>query len=177
MRIYRGKIPNIAREIVDVLSRDGSIEVARDDEARPLSAAVQGDIEAVLHEYLRLDQEISESAKDRLEQRKLDHSHFAKVRRAVAKEKGFGLGDDALDYVLNQINETLFYSKNVDEVFAEDHELRKKMADIFRKHLEVDEELDKEVRRRIRNLVEGTEAWDIEYERVLKQLKRTRGLE
>jgi hypothetical protein len=71
----------------------------------------------------------------------------------------------------------LFYSKNVDEVFAEDHVLRKKMGDVFKKHLEVDEELDREVRRRIRNLEEGTEAWDIEYNRVLAQLKRQRGLE
>jgi hypothetical protein len=172
MRLYKGKIPAISREVIDTLLRAGDIEVAPDRVAE-----AEADVAAILYEYLRMDREITEAAKDTLEKRSLDHSQLSRVKRSIAKEKGFAVGDDATEYVLRQITEMLFYSKNVDEVFAEDHVLRKKMGDVFRKHLEVDEELDREVRRRIRNLEEGTEAWDIEYNRVLAQLKRQRGLE
>jgi len=41
----------------------------------------------------------------------------------------------------------------------------------------VDDELDEEVRRKIKNLEEGTATWEIEYSKVLDQMKRNRGLE
>ena len=41
----------------------------------------------------------------------------------------------------------------------------------------VEEELDAEVRRRIKNLEEGTSTWEVEYQRALEQIKRNRGLE
>jgi hypothetical protein len=40
-----------------------------------------------------------------------------------------------------------------------------------------DAELDQEVRRRIKNLSEGTQAWDVEYARVMDQIKRKHGLD
>ena len=52
---------------------------------------------------------------------------------------------------------------HVDEVFADDNTLRRKTRDVLRKHMMVDEELDEEVRKRIKNLEEGTQTWDIEY--------------
>jgi hypothetical protein len=68
-------------------------------------------------------------------------------------------------------------SAHVDEVFADDTVLRKKVRDILRKHMAVDEELDQEVRKRIKNLEEGTAAWDVEYARAMDQIKRKHGLE
>ncbi len=44
-------------------------------------------------------------------------------------------------------------------------------------HMQVDEELDEEVRRRIKNLEEGTSTWEVEYGKVLDQIKRNRGLD
>jgi hypothetical protein len=172
MRLYKGKVPAISREVIDCLLKEGDIELSPENRAE-----AEADVAAILNEYLRMDREITEAAKDQLEKRGMAHNQLSRVKRSLAKEKGFAVGDDALEYVLRQITEMLFYSKNIDEVFSEDHTLRKKMSDIFKKHLEVDEELDREVRRRIRNLEEGTEAWDIEYNRVLAQLKRQRGLE
>jgi hypothetical protein len=43
--------------------------------------------------------------------------------------------------------------------------------------MQVDEELDEEVRRRIKNLQEGTSTWEVEYGKVLDQIKRNRGLD
>jgi len=54
--------------------------------------------------------------------------------------------------------------------------MRKLMKSIFRRHMMVDEELDAEVRRRIKNLQEGTANWDVEYSKVMDQIKQARGL-
>lgn len=172
MRLYKGKIPGISREIIDTLKKGGDIEVLPENVAE-----AEADVAAVLNEYMRLDREVADEARDLVAKKGLDHTQLSKVKRGVAKEKGFAVGEDATDYLLRQVTEILFYSKNIEEVFAEDHTLRKKVQDVIKKHVDIDEELDKEVRKRVRNLGEGTEAFEIEYNRVLQQLKRQRGLE
>jgi hypothetical protein len=169
MRLYTAKIPVVAKEIVDQLTTDGDIEVSNREEA-------ELDIQAVLKEYIRTDREVTERAKDLLETRALPREQFGKVKRAVADEKGFGLGEEAVLWICNQILETFMQSKFVDEIFASDVDLRKKMKVIVRKHMLVDEELDQEVRVRIKNLQEGSAAWDVEYGKVIEQIKQKRGL-
>jgi uncharacterized protein len=56
-------------------------------------------------------------------------------------------------------------------VFADDAILRRKIKDICKKHMMVDEQIDQEVRDRIKNLEEGSAAWDVEYAKVLEQVK------
>ena len=67
--------------------------------------------------------------------------------------------------------------KPVSEIFVDDSVMRKRMADVLKKHMQVDDELDEEVRRRIKNLQEGTSTWEVEYGKVLDQIKRNRGLD
>ena len=170
MKLYSGKIPVIGAEVVKTLLDDGDIAVVDRNEA-------ELDVQAVLKEYLRLDKEITEKAKDLLSKRNLPYEQFGKVKRTLAAEKGFGLGDDALDWMTNQMIESFMQSPHIDEVFVDDAILRRKMADILKRHMMVEEELDAEVRRRIKNLEEGTSTWDIEYQKALEQIKRNRGLE
>jgi hypothetical protein len=40
----------------------------------------------------------------------------------------------------------------------------------------MDDELDAEVRKRIKNLNEGSMAWDIKYQQVLEDIRRKKGL-
>ena len=47
---------------------------------------------------------------------------------------------------------------------------------MLRNHTSNTTELDREVRSKIRNLQEGTAAFEIEYERVMTQLKARKGL-
>jgi hypothetical protein len=170
MRLYSGKIPAVASEIIRTLTEQNDIEVGDAGEA-------QLDVEAVLKEYLRQDRELTDRTKDLLEQRGLPYDQFGKVKRAMAEERGFGLGEESLTWICNQVLETFMQSAHVDEIYAEDATMRKKMRDILKKHMQVDEELDEEVRRRIKNLQEGTATWEVEYQKVLEQLKRNRGLE
>jgi hypothetical protein len=170
MRLYSGKIPVISTEIVRSLVDSGDIAVTDRSEA-------ELDVQAVLKEYLRLDKEITDRAKDVLQKRGLPYEQFGKVKRALANEKAFGLGDEGLDWMTTQMIESFMASPHVEEIFVEDSVMRRRMADVLKKHMMVDEEIDAEVRRRIRNLEEGTSTWDVEYQKALDQIKRNRGLE
>ena len=170
MRLYSGKIPTVGSEIVKSLVEAGDIEVTDRAEA-------EMDVQAVLKEYIRLDREITEKTKDVLQKRNLPYEQFGKVKRALAGEKAFGLGEDGLEWMTTQMIESFMQSPHIAEIFVEDTVLRKRMSDILKKHMQVDEELDEEVRRRIKNLEEGTSTWEVEYGKVLDQIKRNRGLD
>ena len=169
MRLYSGKVPIIAREIVRQLTSLGHIEVNNREEA-------ELDIQSVLKEYIRRDREVTEETKDTLERRRLPHGQFGKVRRLVAEQKGHEIGEDGILWMCNQILETFMQSQHVEEIFAKDSEMRRKMAAIVGRHMRVDEELDGAVRDRLKNLQEGSEQWDVEYKKVMEQLKRRQGL-
>ena len=170
MRLYAGKIPVIAAEIVKTLVDNDELSILDRGES-------ELDVQAVLKEYLRLDRECTEKAKDLLQKRNLPYEHFGKIKRQLAAEKAFGLGDESLDWMTTQMIESFMQSPHVEEIYVEDTVLRKRMSDILKKHMQVDEELDEEVRRRIKNLEEGTSTWEVEYGKVLDQIKRNRGLD
>jgi hypothetical protein len=170
VKLYTGKIAVIAEEMIRTLTTEGDIEVGDGHEA-------QLDVEAILKEYVRVDRELTDKAKDVMEQRSLPYGQFGKLKRAMAEEKQFALGEEATAWMANQILESFMASAHVEEVFADDVVLRKKVRDILRKHMMVDEELDQEVRNRIKNLEEGTQAWELEYKRAMEQIKRKHGLE
>jgi len=169
MRLYRGKIEVIAEDIIRTLKEQGSVELESDAEARQ-------DVESVLKEYLRLEREIVDDAKNRMEIRGLGYNQLGKVISQVSKERGAPTQDEVLPYLLDQIMHLLFHSANVAEIFAEDVELRKAITPILRKHMDTDSDLDREVRSKIKNLTEGTTTFDVEYARVMDQIKHKRGL-
>ena len=169
MRLYIGKVPAISEEILRTLTADEDLEVESADGARQ-------DIEAVLREFVRRDRDVGEEARNRMEARGLGYSQLGKVKSQVAREKGIQTGEDALPYLIEQLLEMLFHSQSVAEIFADDTVLRKKITPILRKHMDVEGELDSEVRGRIKNLEEGTAAFDIEYAKVMEQMRRKKGL-
>jgi hypothetical protein len=169
MKLYSGKVDSIATEIVAKLQQDGDVEVSQVQEA-------ELDVAAVLKEYLRVDRELTERAKDIMEIRGLPYSAFGRTKRTLAEQKEFGLGEEAMTWIINQLLETFMQSAHLEEIYADDPTLRRKIRDILKKHMAVDEELDKEVRQRIKNLEEGTQTWEIEYARVMEQVKGKHGL-
>ncbi len=98
------------------------------------------------------------------------------MKREMADVRGFKMGDEGIEYVIGQMIEFLLVSRNVEEVFTEDNVLRKKIFGIFKKHLDVDDEIDREARARLKHLQEGTAAFDIEYGKTVELLRRSRGL-
>ncbi len=169
MRLYSGKVPIIADEIIRTLTADGDIEVFSAEEARL-------DLEAVMKEFVRRDRQILDEAKNRMERGGLSYSALGKVKSIVAKENNFPGHEEKLPYLVQQLMTMLFHSNNVDEIYCEDVDLRKKITKALRGHTSLDNELDREVRSKIRNLSEGTAAFEIEYAKVMENLKRRKGL-
>ena len=171
MRLYRKIIPKIAKEIITTLRDEGDIEIedGKTDEA-------QLDIAAILVEYCNAEDRINQETRETLSRRGLSPERFAQVKKGLAEARNHRTGEDGLEYVINVMLEALMGSKNVEEVFAEDHEMRRKISNTMLKYLGIDENIDREARGRLRNLREGSAEWDIEYEKVVGQLKRARGV-
>jgi len=171
MRLYPKVIPTIAREVVSTLMQDGDVEV----ETLRISDA-EMDMAAIMKEYLAAEERVNAATREALERRGYDHSRFNQVKREMADVRGFKMGDEGIEFVIDQMIEQLLISRNVEEVFTEDHVLRKKVFGIFKRHLDVDDEIDREARARLKHLQEGTSAFEIEYQKTVELLRRSRGL-
>jgi len=171
MRLYPKLVPIIARELIQRLMQDGDVEV----EAIRIADA-ELDMAAIMREYLANEERVNQATREALERRGYDYSKFNQVKREMADVRGFKLGDEGIEFVVNQMLEFLLISRNVEEVFSEDEGMRKKLFAIMKKHLDVDDEIDREARGRLKHLQEGTSAYEIEYQKVVDQIRRARGL-
>lgn len=171
MRLYSGQVPTVARELCKLLTDEGDLEVTAQN-----MPEVEKDIESVLREFIRLDRELVEEARDRIASRG-GRGSIGREKEKIARHKGIDIAEDPVGYIINQLIETFFHSHFVDEVYSLDREMRRKMNPVLKRHMSVDDELDEEVRDKIKNLEEGSQAWEIEYEKVMGKLKRTKNLE
>lgn len=171
MRLYPKVIPIISREAIQQLMQDGDIEV------EPMRVAdAEMDLSAIMREYLANEERVNQATREALERRGYDYSKFNQVKREMADVRGFKMGDEGIEYVINQMIEFLLISRNVEEVYSADNVLRQKMFQGMKKHLDVDDEIDREARSRLKHLQEGTSAFDIEYNKTVEQIRRARGL-
>jgi hypothetical protein len=99
---------------------------------------------------------------------------LGRVKKTIAETRKIVTGEGAMEHVVNLVIQGLFESKNIEEVFAEDHEIRKMVNEAMTKYMGVDEELDREVRGRLKNLREGTAEWEIEYGRLIEQMRHAK---
>lgn len=169
MRLFASKALPIAQDVVRALTKAGSLEAESPNE-------VIADVEAVLKSYVETEREVNERTRELLERTGRGQGEYGRVRAQIAESKGIKVGDDMLDYLLDQVVAAFHHSSHVDEIFAEDHELRRAMVAHFKRHLAADEGLDAEVRLQLRHVQEGTRTWDIEYARVMEAVRRKRGV-
>ena len=169
MRLFSGHVSPIAAEVVRTLTAANDIETEVPKE-------VTLDVESILKSYLATEREVNDRTRELLERTGRGANEFPRVRNQIADQKGIKVGDDMLDYLLDQVVEMFSHSHNVEEIFAEDVEMRRKMAPIFKKHMHEDAELDGEVRGQLKHVKEGSREWDVEYARMTEIVKRKRGL-
>lgn len=170
MRLYQKKIPVIAAEIVKRLTSEEDIETHS-------PAEVQLDLESVMNEYLRVEREITDKAREHLKVTGLSFEHFGRVKRAKAEERDFALGEEGIRYMSGQMLEILMQSNHVDEIYSSDAEIRAKIDSVLEKYMTLDEEIEEEVRKRLKNLEEGSSVWEIEYKKTLARMKAKYQLE
>ncbi len=171
MRLYPKVIPIIAREVIQRLMQDQDIEV----ETMRIADA-EMDLSAIMREYLAAEERVNQATREALERRGYDFSKFNQVKREMADVRGFKMGDEGIEYVINQMLEFLLISRNVEEVFSADTTMRSKVFQSMKKHLDVDDEIDREARTRLKHLQEGTSAFEVEYNKTIEQIRRARGL-
>lgn len=169
MRLFSSKIASLSDEIVKSLVENKDIECESKKE-------VVLDVEAVFSNYLRLDKEAADKAKEVLSSRGLPQGEYGRLKKLSAEQKGIKVGDEILDFLLDQLIEMLMHSHNVDEVFVEDHDLRRRMRPVLKKYLEMDEVLDGEVRGKLKHVQEGSRTWEVEYQRIMDDMQRRKGL-
>ncbi|HVK66085.1 MAG TPA: DUF507 family protein [Polyangium sp.] len=169
MRLFSGKIAPLSEEIVKTLADNGEIECEDRKE-------VVRDLESVFSQYLATEKEVMDKSKATLESRGLPPSELGRIRKIIAEQKGIKIGEDILDYLLDQCIEMLMHSGNVDEVYGQDHDLRRRMRPVLKKYLAADDELDAEVRNKLKNLQEGTRTWEVEYQKIKNEIQRRKGL-
>ncbi|MFY0541559.1 DUF507 family protein [Nannocystis pusilla] len=170
MRLYSSKISTIVEAVNKTLVDAGDLEVSDREEFKR-------DVESILKEYRRKDRELTDRAKDELERKKLAYSDLFKLKRSMADDQDFGIGEEALNWIANQLLELFMQSKFVSEIYADDSVIRKKLKEILRRHMQADEDLDREVRRHLKHLTENTSTFEIEYQKQLELIKRKHGLD
>lgn len=171
MRLYPKVIPLISRELVARLMQDGDVEI---EQLRVADAEM--DMSAIMREYLANEERVNQATREALERRGYDFSKFNQVKREMADVRGFKMGDEGIEFVINQMLEFMLMSRNVEEVFAPDNVMRPKILSAMKRHCDVDDEIDREARGRLKHLQEGTSAYEVEYQKTLEQIRRARGL-
>ena len=172
MRIFRSQVPRLGEEIVDTLCRDGDIEV----EPQNRDEAIL-DVRSILDEYLRQESKLVSDVRDHMDERQITYDKFGKVKGMLADERGHATGDAGIKWIVGQIIEAFLISNHVEEVYADDYLMRKKMLLVFQRILVDEADLDKQARARIRNVREGTAEWEFEYKKALEEIMKKKGLE
>lgn len=163
------KVTDVAREMLQLLQREGNIETNMPRE-------VQLDLEAVLNTYIRTEQDLISRARQTLDSRGLNNRDYARVLRSLADQKGVKVGEEGMDYVLEQLLEMLLNSSNVEEIYAEDHELRRQLRIPLRKLEDTQQKAVKSTRPKIKAIQEVTPVWELEYQRMMEDIRRRRGM-
>jgi hypothetical protein len=167
MWLTRAKLPTLSTSIVKALVDQELIETEAPQ-------GVQADLLAVLEQYVRDEHEISTKARDLAAARNLGPTELTRIRKDLARQQGVGIGDDAIDYLLAQFVEMLMHSGSVEEIFAQDHELKLAMRTPLRKEQAAAEQMDEVVRGRLKHVAEGSSEWEIEYRRMREEVTRRR---
>lgn len=171
MKLYRARIPAIAKGVIERLSSEGDIEVKPNAKEE-----AEKDLAAIMEEYLRRDNELRERVRDEMSALNIPYSEYGRTRKRAAEELNHPLGDDVDRFLCRQFIENLLISPSIEEVFEEDRVMYKKVMEVLKAN-DVDEnEIRAEAAARIKNVQEGTMDYEIALQEQMKIVKKRRGL-
>lgn len=171
MKLYRNRIPDIATFVITTLMTDGDIEVEPENKSE-----AEQDLISIMEEYLRRDMDLRNQARDDMARAGIGADQYPKVRSRMAEEWNHPTGDDVERFLARQFVENCMISRFVEEVYADDHSLWKKILVSIKSH-DVDErELRDEARGLIKNIKEGTVEYEMAFSRALRDVRKRRGL-
>ena len=171
MKLYRAKIPAIAKEVLVALTQDGDIEIDADN----LEEA-EKDLVAIMEEFRRRDMALRDLVRDHMADRRIPYSEYGRTRKRMADETSHPVGDDIERFLARQFTESMMISRFVDEVYEEDKTIYKKVLGVLRSN-DVDEgEIREEAMTKIKNVRQGTVDYEIALQDAMREVRRRRGL-
>lgn len=163
MKLYRARIPTIARAVIERLCTEGDIEVDINEREE-----AQRDLEAIMDSYFKRDNEARDAAKDLLERKGLPYDQFGKLRKELAESRGLPMGDEVERFLARQFAENFMISRWIQEVFSEDKIVYKKVLEVIKANDVDDRKIEQEAKERIKNVAEGS----VEYQDALARARR-----
>jgi len=171
MRLYRGKVPVIAQEVIKTLIDDGSIEV---DVENRIEAEL--DLKAIMDDYLRRDRRIRSEVQDYMATRKIPYDRYGEIRKLKTQEHNHPTGDKVISYLASQFTEMFMNSASVEEVYSDDREIRSKVFGILKKHNVNEKELREEALIKLKHIDENSLEFQIRFPEALQEVRRKHGL-
>ncbi|MCB9663381.1 MAG: DUF507 family protein [Alphaproteobacteria bacterium] len=171
MKLYRAKVPAIAEECVRRLVEDGDIELADG-----MKEEAQKDFEAIMDDFLRRDSALREEIRDHMSTAGIPYDRYGKIRSQLAEERDHPLGDDVERFLVRQFVENLMITPAIEEVYADDRAIYKKLMEVVKSHDVDEEEIREEARGKIKNVSEGTVDYEIAMRNAVRDVKKRRGL-
>jgi hypothetical protein len=171
MKLYKGKIPVIAQELVAKLVDDGDVELVPG-----MRSEAELDLQSIMNNYLRQERRLNNVVRDYIADYKIDYDRRGEIRREKAKELGHPIGDRVMPYLATQFNRMIMNSPNFDEVYVADNVIRSKIFDVLRSNNVNEAELRDEARARLSNLDENSLEYQIRYQEAISDVRRRRGL-
>jgi len=169
MKLYRAKVPVIANEAIVSLEAAGDIEVNNREEA-------VADLVAIMEEFLRRDSELRRNIKDYMSRRNMPYSDYGKARKQFGEEMDHPMGDDVERFLARQFIENLMITRFVDEVYADDDEMYRKVIEVLRTHSVDERAIREEAADKVKNVKEGTVEYEIALQDAVREVKRRQGL-
>ena len=96
MRLFASKVVPIAQECVRALVAANDIEATSPKD-------VEADVVACLQGYLAKEREVNDKARDLLGRTGRSNEDFNRVRGQIADSHGIKVGEETLDFVLDQV--------------------------------------------------------------------------
>lgn len=171
MKLYRTRIPEIAKKVIEELVKEGSLDVVAENRGE-----AELDLVAIMEEYLRRDSDLRNAVREHMSAGGIPYDKYGKVRTAMAQERQHPTGNEVERYLARQIVENFMISRFVDEVYGEDGELMRRVRGIL-VEFDVDERaIREEARAKVKNLAEGTVDYEIALTKAIKEVKKRHGL-
>lgn len=171
MKLYKARIAEIAKGVLQTLIQEEALEVAPENRAE-----AEQDLVSIMEEYLRRDAALRERVREQMAAGGIPYENYGKVRNQLAESWNHPTGDDVEKFLARQFVENFMISRFVDEVYASDDQLWRRTVDTIRTY-DVDEEgLRVEAKGQIKQLKEGSVEYEIAFEKALRDVKKRKGL-
>ncbi len=181
MKLPEKLIDRISDRIINELTQEGLVEA---EDVYTFKKKIVAIFKRAQEEERLLDEETKEILRTKLElleEASLDfRSAFRAVRARLAEEKNIHTSKrERINQIANMIMDLILEDQSI-EIFDDPPNIRRRIRQILMDAVKEEEDIDKEVRERIksysRRIVEGTPEWNHLYKKIYEDALKRRGL-